>query len=83
LLVVVLYRDVGLNALNGWTILLGLLAGTALITRPDDGRTASVAAVVLLLAILPALVGGLGLLYSPSVALALAARSQLCGSPTT
>lgn len=68
LLVVVLLRDVGLNALNGWTILLGLAAGVAVLLRPER-RVAATSLVLVVSAMLPALVGGLGLLFVPAVVL--------------
>ncbi len=68
LLVVVLVRDVGLNPLNGWTILLGFL-GAGLFLRRSDRASAFGASLLLLLALLPALIGGLGLLYVPSLVL--------------
>ncbi len=68
LLVVVLVRDVGLNPLNGRTILLGFL-GAGLFLRRSDRASAFGASLLLLLALLPALLGGLGLLYVPSLVL--------------
>ncbi|HEV2070728.1 MAG TPA: hypothetical protein VGR26_13125 [Acidimicrobiales bacterium] len=68
LLVVVLVRDVGLNPLNGWTILLGFL-GAVLFLRRSDRASAFGASLLLFLALLPALIGGLGLLYVPSLVL--------------
>lgn len=68
LLGVVLVRDVGLNVLNGWTILQAAAGGLIAIT--DDGRAARLTAFALvLLAALPALVGGVALLYLPSLVL--------------
>ncbi|MBA2443917.1 MAG: hypothetical protein H0V49_01110 [Nocardioidaceae bacterium] len=68
LLGVVLVRDVGLNVLNGWTIVLAAAGGLIAITR--DGRAARLTAFALvLLAALPALVGGFALLYIPSLVL--------------
>jgi hypothetical protein len=68
LLVIVLVRDVGLNPLNGWTIFLGFLAAGLLLGR-SDGASVFAACVVLLLAMIPALIGGLGLLYLPALVL--------------
>lgn len=66
LLVVVLVRDVGLNVLNGWTIFLGLAAGVVVLLQPR--RPVVVAAIVAVaLAMFPALIGGLGLLFLPSL----------------
>ncbi len=68
LLGVVLVRDVGLNVLNGWTIFLAAAGGLIAITH--DGRAARLTAFALiLLAALPALVGGFALLYLPSLVL--------------
>ncbi len=67
-LLVVLVRDVGLNPLNGWTILLGFLGG-GLFLRRSDRASAFGASLLLLLGLAPALIGGLGLLYVPSVVL--------------
>ena len=68
LLVVVLVRDVGLNALNGWTILLGFVAAGILLARADR-RSLFAAWIILFLAMVPALIGGIGLLYVPSLVL--------------
>lgn len=69
LLVVVVVRDhVSLNPVNGWTILLGFL-GAGLFLRRSDRASALVASLLLLLGLGPALIGGLGLLYVPSVVL--------------
>jgi hypothetical protein len=77
--VLVLVRDVGLNVLNGWTIFLGVGAGLAVILRPRP--VIAVAAVsALVLAMLPALIGGLGLLYLAPVALILAGLGALPGT---
>jgi hypothetical protein len=77
LLVTVLVQDVGFNVLNGWTIVLGFLTAGLLLARA--GRGALLAAwIILVLAMAPTLVGGLGLLYLPSlvlVALGAALRS--------
>lgn len=68
LLVIVLARDVGLNPLNGWTIGLGLLGGAVAI-RAATVTDRVAATVIVLLAAVPALLGGMGLLYVPSLAL--------------
>lgn len=68
LLVFVLARPVGLNPLNSWTVLLGIIGGLVAVRRPvGTGRW--LAALILILALFPALPGGLGLLYLPSLAL--------------
>jgi len=77
----VLVRDVGLNPLNVWTILLGFLAAALLWTRPGNGRLLP-AWIALMLAMLPALVGGLGLLFLPSLALVALAAALRVGSNT-
>ena len=77
LLVVVLTRDVGLNVLNGWTIVLGLAAGLALLPeRLRSVRAHTLSQVLLILAAVPALVGGLGLLYIPSFLLVTIAKHR-------
>ncbi|HEV2071331.1 MAG TPA: hypothetical protein VGR26_16190 [Acidimicrobiales bacterium] len=73
LLLVVLVRDhVSLNPLNGWTILLGFL-GAGLFLRRCDRASAFAASLLLLLGLVAALIGGLGLLYVPSVVLGVVA----------
>ncbi len=62
LLVIVLARDVGLNPWNGWTIGLGL-GGGAVAVKATSLTERGAAAMLLLLGMLPALVGGFGLLY--------------------
>ena len=68
LLVVVLVRDVGLNPVNEWTILLGGAAGARAMRAGRRWRVA-VALALLVAAALPASPGGMGLLYAPSVGL--------------
>jgi hypothetical protein len=68
LLVIVLVRDVGLNPFNGWTIGLGLIGGAVAIRAATVTETV-VATVIVLLATVPALLGGMGLLYVPSLVL--------------
>jgi hypothetical protein len=63
LLVIVLVRDVGLNALNVWTIALGIAASLLGLVAPARSVFVLVAIAVAVLAMLPALIGGLGLLY--------------------
>ena len=63
LLVLVLVRDVGLNALNGWTIALGIAASVLGLVAPSRPVFVLVAIALAVLAMLPALIGGLGLLY--------------------
>jgi hypothetical protein len=79
LLAIVLVRDVGLNPLNAWTILLGFLAAALLWTRASNGRVLA-AWIALLLAMLPALMGGLGLLFLPSLVLLPLAAALRAGS---
>ena len=81
LLVTVLVRDVGLNVLNGWTIALGILAAGLLLSRRAPG-TDVLAVGALVVAMVPALIGGLGLLYLPSLVLATnaAMRDRAVGS---
>lgn len=68
LLGVVLVRDVGLNILNGWTIVAGTVGGLIAVARRQPSAL-GVAFGLVLLATLPALYGGLGLLYLPALAL--------------
>ncbi|MDQ3891337.1 MAG: hypothetical protein M3274_00345 [Actinomycetota bacterium] len=68
LLVIVLARDVGLNSLNGRTIGLGLIGGAVAIRAARVTETVA-ATVIVLLATVPALLGGMGLLYVPSLVL--------------
>lgn len=67
LLGVVFVRGVGLNVLNGWTIVVGAAAG--LLTVAPRRPALVVDFALVLLAMLPALFGGLGLLYLPSLIL--------------
>ena len=64
LLVVVLHRDVGLNYLNGWTILLGASGGVLACVG-----VAIIAVPAIIVAMLPALFGGIGIVYIPSIVL--------------
>ena len=60
---IVLVRNVDINVLNGWSISLGL-AAAFLSFKAVERRTAGLTAITLLvLAMLPALFGGLGLLF--------------------
>ena len=68
LLVLVLARDVGLNPLNGWTIGLGV-GGGALAVRAAGLTETAAAAMLVLLGMLAALIGGFGLVYLPSLLL--------------
>ena len=68
LLVIVLVRDVGCNPFNGWTIGLGLLGGAVAI-RAATVTERVAATVIVLLATVPAVLGGMGLLYVPSLVL--------------
>lgn len=68
LLAIVLSRDVGLDPFNGWTIGLGL-AGGVLAVRATSLPKRVVAVVLVFFALVPALVGGMGLLYVPSLVL--------------
>ena len=53
-------RDVGLNPFNGWTIGLGLIAGAVAMRAATVTETVA-ATVIVLLATVPALLGGMGL----------------------
>ena len=75
LLGVVLARGVGLNVLNGWTIVIGAGGGLFAITRPQPPAL-GVASALVFLAMLPALFGGLGLLYLPAQVLIAPLRRQ-------
>ena len=68
LLVVVLVRDVGVNPLNGWTIFMGAAGGIIAVDTPTPIRLLC-AWLMVFLAAGPALVGGFGLLYVPSLVL--------------
>jgi hypothetical protein len=73
LALVVVVRDVGLNVLNLTTVLGAILAGLLLSALPPRTWTLVVAEVPLLVAALPAMIGGLGLLLVPSIVLVCAA----------
>lgn len=67
LLTIVMVRDqVSINLVNGWTIALGLIAAVVLWGR-TDASSSFVACAVLLAGMLPAMFGGLGLLYAPAL----------------
>ncbi len=83
LLVVVVVRDVGLNAANGWTIALGSLAAALLLGGGRDRAALVGACIALLAAMVPALIGGMGLLYVPSLLLATSAVRRASASPRT
>lgn len=68
LAVIVLSRDAGPNWLNGSTIVLGAAGGVLAVVAVNRLQLAA-AWVVMLLAMAPALIGGLGLLYVPSLIL--------------
>ena len=68
LVVVVIVRDVGFNPLNGWTIVLGFFAAGLFLARSDRASVVA-ACILLMLAMLPALIGGVGLLYLPALVL--------------
>lgn len=70
LLVIVIARDVSLNVWNGWTIALGFVAAGVLWSS-SAARSTLAACIVLLAAMLPALFGGLGLLYVPALVVGL------------
>lgn len=61
--VLVLVRDVGLNPLNGWTIALGLAASIIALLAPTRPSVVLASIALMVLAMLPALIGGVGLLY--------------------
>jgi hypothetical protein len=66
LLGVVLVRPVGLNAANGWTIALGLIGG-GVAARASTRREVLISIALLVLAAVPAMFGGTGLLFVPSI----------------
>ena len=72
---VIAREHVSLNVLNGWTIALGFVAAW-LLWRRSDSRSMVAACIALLAAAIPALVGGLGLLYVPSLVIALYAAAR-------
>lgn len=78
----VVVGHVGFNAANGWTILLGAAGSLVAILWPRSTPLRLVSTVLLVLGLLPALVGGLGLLYLPAVFL-IAGLGQRAASPTT
>ncbi len=68
LLVSVVFRGL-VNPLNLWTILLGAIAGTLALQRRPTRLALFVSIVLLVGAALPALIGGVGYLYVPSIIL--------------
>jgi len=75
----VLVRGVGVNALNGWTIALGLVSAVVLI-RAERFTDAIAGAALLVIAATPALIGGMGLLYVPSVGFAAVGAAKSRGA---
>jgi hypothetical protein len=69
----VLFRDVGLNPLNLFTIVLGSGAAALAFLRPDSVPMLMVANILLIVALLPTLIGGAWILYLPSLLLFIAA----------
>ena len=68
LLVVFEVRGLGLDTMNAWTILIAIVAG-AVALLPEDLRLRPSAACMLMIALVPTVAGGIGLLYVPSVVL--------------
>jgi hypothetical protein len=68
LLVSVVFRGL-VNPLNLWTVLLGAIAGTLALQRRPTRLALFVSIVLLVGAALPALIGGVGYLYVPSIIL--------------
>ena len=75
LLAVVLVRDVGVNPLNAWTIVLGGLGGTVALRTSGTGSRL-LAGLLLLLAAVPALPGGYAVFFLPSLLLVLIGSSE-------
>jgi len=75
LLGVVLVRDLGFNILNGWTMVAGTVGGLIAVARRQPSAL-GVAFGLVLLATLPALYGGLGLLYLPALVLIFPVQGQ-------
>jgi hypothetical protein len=80
LAVVVMARGVGFNRLNLITILGAVTAGVMAWARPRRAGVLLLAAALLLIAALPALIGGLGLFLIPSIALVLTAMLGVHGT---
>lgn len=81
--VTVLIRDVGINVLNGWTIVLGLTAGLLAVAAPRRPMFVVAAIVITVLGMLPALVGGLGLIYALPIGMLLAGLPRPSASTET
>lgn len=81
LLVSLVARGVELNILSGWTIMMGI-AGGVVALKAVSRLSLLVAGMSFVLAMLPAMIGGVGFLYVPSLVLVVApaigagARSQ-------
>lgn len=68
-------REVGLNVANGWTIISAATAGVVVLLWAK--RWACVlAAFLILLALVPAVFGGIGFLYVPSLAMFIVGASR-------
>jgi hypothetical protein len=76
LLVWVLARPVGVNLMSAWTIFVGGAAGLWAALRPSLVSLLG-AAVLVALAAFPALPGGVGFLYVPSILLMIAGAGAL------
>lgn len=73
LAVVLIVRHLSLGVLNGITIFGALFGGYLALARPHNKAVLAVATITLLIAAVPALVGGLGLVLLPSILLLLIA----------
>jgi len=68
------------NALNAVTVILGIIAGLLAFAGDQRPLVLGLAEVILILGLAPALFGGVGLLYLPSVVLiAIGLRARLTG----
>ena len=83
LTVTVLFRDVGLNWLNGFTIVFGLASAYVAWRRPDHPPTILLAVLLVVIAALPAALGGVAFLFVPSLLMWLTAAAMSVRSSTS
>jgi hypothetical protein len=79
----VLFRDVGLNPLNLFTIVVAAVAPLLAFLKSDSVPMLTLADGLLILALLPTLIGGVWLLYFPSLILLIVATMWRIQHPAT
>jgi hypothetical protein len=83
LTVTVLFRDVRLDLVNLFTIVVGAGAALLAFVRSDNVPMLVIADALLIVGLLPALIGGMWILYTPSLILLVAATFWRIQHPST